>query len=152
MIGYSYAGPVTDPVFNKVVGDFVSRGIFGEPGKIDGYCSMAVIDKDKLIAGVLYNNYHPDVGVIELHTAAFDKRWLTRPILRGIFSLPFDRLGCQLCVIRVSERNETMLRIARSVGFKDVLIPRLRGRDEGEYIMTLTDDDWRQSRFCKGMN
>jgi RimJ/RimL family protein N-acetyltransferase len=149
MIGYGYAGPKSQPEFNKQVGDFVSTNIFGQPGQIDKYCSMAVIDKDRLIAGVLYNNFHPDAGVIELHAAALDKRWMTRPIVRAIFDLPFGRLECQMCVIRVSERNETMLRIARALGFSEVLIPRLRGRNEGEYVMTMTDDDWRRGRFYR---
>lgn len=149
MIGYTYAAPSMNPEVNRHVGDFVSRGIFGEPGQLADYCSLAVIDNGQLIAGVLYNNYQPDTGVIELHASAIDKRWLTRPILRAVFALPFDQLGCQLCVLRVSEKNETMLRIARSVGFKEVLIPRLRGRNEGEYIMTLADDEWRRGRFYR---
>lgn len=152
MIGYGYAGPVTEPEFNRQVGDFVSIGIFGAPGRIEDYCSMAVIDKDKLIAGVLYNNYHPDSGVIELHAASLDKRWLTRPIVRAMFALPFDNLGCQLCVLRVSELNHAMLRMAKVVGFKEYVIPRLRGRNEADHIMTLTDDDWRSGRFSGGLN
>ncbi|UWF68413.1 MULTISPECIES: hypothetical protein [unclassified Brucella] len=42
-----------------------------------------------------------------------------------------------------------MIRIARAYGFSETYIPRLRGRDEGEFIFTLTDDDWRNGRFFK---
>jgi RimJ/RimL family protein N-acetyltransferase len=141
--------PAQDRQFTQAIGDFVSNGIFGCPGRIENYRAMAVVDGEKIIAGVLYNNWHPDTGVIEMHAASIDKRWLTRPVLKAMFALPFDQLGCQMCVLRVSERNKPMIRIAQVYGFDAYRIPRLRGRDEAELILTLTDDDWRASRFHK---
>lgn len=143
------AGPRSSPELNTIIGDFVSTVIWGVPGQFENYCALGVLDGDILIAGVVYHNHYPDAGVIELSTGSISKRWLTGPVLRAIFALPFDSFGCQLCVIRVSERNAAMLRIAKSVGFTDHIIPRLRGRGEAEHILTLTDDDWRQSRFHK---
>jgi len=66
-----------------------------------------------------------------------------------MFWLPFERLGCQLVVLRVSERNKNMCGIARTFGFSEVYIPRLRGRDEGEVIFSYTDDQWRASKYYK---
>jgi len=149
LITHRYINPTIEPDFTKAVGDFVSSAIFGQAGRIENYCAMAVVDGEKIIAGVLYNNWHPDTGVIEMHAASVDKRWLNRPVLKAMFALPFDQLGCQLCVLRVSEHNKPMLRIAEAYGFKAYHIPRLRGRDETEVILTLTDDDWRASRFHK---
>jgi RimJ/RimL family protein N-acetyltransferase len=143
------AGPRSSPDLNQAIGDFVSIEIFGKPNQICNFCSMGVLDNDQLIAGVLYHNHYPDAGVIELSAASISKRWLTRPVLKAMFSLPFDRFGCQLCILRVSERNKPMLRIAKAYGFTEYVIPRLRGRDEAEHILTLTDDDWRRSRFHK---
>lgn len=108
---------------------------------------MGVFDDDRLIAGTIYHNYHPESGVIELTSASVDKRWLTKRVVRAMFWMPFVRLGCQLVVLRVSERNESMINISRKFGFDEVYIPRLRGRDEGEFIFTLTDDQWRSSRY-----
>ncbi len=124
--------------------------IFGKPEKIANYCSMAVLDEGVVIAGVLYNNYHPDEGIIEMHAGSLDRRWLTRPVLKAMFSHVFDTFRCQLCVLRVSEFNRSMLRIAKAYGFQEHIIPRLRGRFEAEHILTLSDDDWRANRFNKG--
>lgn len=140
-------GPRSTPEANQTIGDFVSRQIWGVRGRIDNFCSMAVVDEGMLIAGVLYHNHYPDAGVIEMTAASVDKRWLTRPVLKAMFALPFDRFGCQLCVLRVSEHNRPMHRIAKAYGFNEYIIPRLRGRDEAEHILTLTDDHWRQSKF-----
>lgn len=147
MISAVYAGKSSNPSLNRLVGGFVSTLIFGRDDAIEKYCSMAVFDGSRLIAGVLYNNYYPEQGVIELHAASTDKRWITRPVLKAMFALPFEQFKCQMCVLRVSENNKSMIRIAKAYGFNAYSIPRLRGKDEGECIMTLTDDDWRNNRF-----
>lgn len=100
-----------------------------------------------MIAGTVYHNWYPANGVIELSSASDSKRWLTRRVIHAMFAFPFSQIGCQLCILRVSERNKPMLRIAKAYGFNEYVIPRLRGRNEAEHILTLTDDQWRGSRF-----
>ena len=108
---------------------------------------MAVLEDFELIAGTVYHNYYPDEGVVELSSFSVSKRWLTKRVIRAMFYMPFVRLGCQLVILRVSERNKTMCDIARSFGFTEVFIPRLRGRDEGEFIFSYTDDQWKSSKY-----
>jgi hypothetical protein len=55
-----------------------------------------------------------------------------------------------LVVARISERNTALHRIFHAYGFQSIVIPRLRGRGEDERIFTLTDDDWRASKFYRG--
>lgn len=142
MISTSYFGPKSFPVENRAVGDFVSRVIWGKTGEIRDYCSAAMFDDGVLIAGVLYHNYQPESGVVELSTGSQSKRWLNRTTLRAIFDLPFRMLGCRLCVLRVSERNTVMCSIARRVGFDEYRIPELRGPGEAEMIYTMTAEQW----------
>lgn len=141
--------PRLNPIENKAVGDFVSFGVFGEINSINDYSSMAVIEDGEIIAGTLYHNWQPSDGVIELTSYSKSKRWLTRGTIRCMFSVPFACLGCQLVVLRVSELNKNMCGIARSFGFTEVYIPRLRGRDEGEFVFSYTDDQWRSSKYYK---
>lgn len=110
---------------------------------------MGVHDGDDLKAVILWNNYQPEAGVIEFHGAATSKKWLTRPVLKEMFSYPFEAIGCQMVVTRNSDRNTSLHRMLRSYGFFDVHIPRLRGRDEGEFIWTLTAEDWSSNKFNK---
>lgn len=141
-----YYSEKMNPAANEAVGFFVCR----EANiTIKDFCSMGVFEDGDLIAGTLYHNYHPESGVIELSSASVSKRWLTKSVINAMFFLPFTRLGCQLVVLRVSERNKTMIGIARKFGFSEVYVPRLRGRDESEYIFTLNDDDWRSSKYNK---
>ena len=134
-----YYSKTINPIANQAVGIFVCR----EANiAINDFCSMGVFEDGNLIAGTLYHNYYPETGIVELSSASISKRWLTKPVINAMFFLPFERLGCQLVVLRVSERNKSMIGIARKFGFEEVYIPRLRGRDEGEFIFTLTDDAW----------
>lgn len=146
-ITWQYFGPFSSPEQNKVVGDFVSQGIWGEPGRFTDYCTLAIFKDGDLIAGCVYHNWHPEAGVIEYSGYSKSKLWLTRPVINAMYDLPFVRLGCQLVVLRVSERDAPMQRIARSFGYSEVYIPRLRSRDEGEFIFTYTDDQWRSSKY-----
>lgn len=116
--------------------------------------TLGVFDGDQLKAVVVYHNWDPESGVIEISAASTSKRWLTRPVLREIFAYPFDRLAYQMVVARVSPKNQTesgrgTVRIFRSFGFNEYRIPRLRGRDEDEIIFTLTDDQWRSNGYHK---
>lgn len=142
-----YFGPFSSPLQNNVVGKFVCERIWQKADAIRDFCSMGVLDQDRLIAGTLYHNWHPETGVIELTSASLSRRWLTKQVIKAMFDLPFARLGCQMVVLRVSEANDNMVGIARSFGFDEHFIPRLGGRDKGEHLFTLTDDQWSVSKF-----
>ena len=111
------------------------------------FVTMGVLDNGALIGVMVFNNYQPEAGVIELHAAATSPRWLTRSVLASMFGYCFDQVGCQTVITRVSENNTRLLRIFTAYGFDHVTIPRLRGRDEGERIFWLTDDAWRANKF-----
>lgn len=142
-----YASYQNRPEQNAIAAEFVSMHVHGQPGVYQGYCSMSVVHDGKLVAATLFHGFEPSTGVIELSSASTDKRWLTKPVIRAMFTMCFDIIGAQLAVLRVSERNADMVAIAKRFGFDMVLIPRLRGRDEAEYICTLTEEAWRTSKF-----
>lgn len=139
----------TIPELNKAFGDWAVAHIEGAHGFAWPYSTLGVFLGDELIAVIVYNNFDKDSGVLEMHGAATNRRWLSRPVLFEMFDFPLNRLGCQMVVMRVSEKNEYLRRILTRYGFKSQFIPRLRGRDEGEYIMTLTDDDWQGNGYHK---
>lgn len=127
-----------------MVADMVSMGCFGRYGEFDKFSTMAVTVDGKLVGGTVYHNYQPEAGVIELSSYSRDPRWLSRVVVNHMFHFPFALLGCQMVVLRVARSNVRMRRIAQRFGFKEHYIPRLRGRDEGEFIYTFTDDAWEQ--------
>lgn len=111
--------------------------------------AIGVADDTGLIGGVVFCNWDPDAGVIEMVAAATDPRWLSREVIKTMFGYAFDRAGCQLVVWRVSERNKRTRRLAERLGFEGHLVPRLRGRDEDEIVFTLADEAWRAGKYGK---
>jgi hypothetical protein len=82
-----------------------------------------------------------------MSSAATTPRWLSRLVLHAIYAYPFEIVGCQMALMRVSARNTRLHRQFNSLGLRPHVIPRLYGRDEDGIIFTLTDDAWRQWRF-----
>jgi RimJ/RimL family protein N-acetyltransferase len=112
----------------------------------DSY-SIANVKGDFILGATVFHNWHPETGVVELTSYAESPKWMDRKMMNAVFGYAFDHLECQLVALRVSETNTRMVNIAQGLGFKGYLIPRLRGKTEAEWVFTLTDDDWLNSRY-----
>lgn len=110
---------------------------------------MRVFRDDETIGGVIFHEWNPEAGTMCM-SAAGEPGWLNRAVLHAMHSYIFDAVGCQLAVLQVSEHNARMRRIGLAYGYTETRIPRLRGRNEAECILTLPDDVWRASRFHRG--
>ncbi len=132
------------------VASFVDRLTPGA-GRGFGPCStIGVIDgSGALVGGMVYHNYEPEAGVVEMSGASTTPKWLARHVLREIFDYPLRRLGCQMVVMRVDPSDGSLHRILKSIGFDLHTIPRLRGRDRADFVFTLTDDRWAASKFSR---
>jgi len=147
-------GGANNPEINEALANWCAAQI-GLPRPFAApYVTMGVFSDGSLVAVILFNNYQPEAGVIEIHGAALKLGWLTRRIIREMAEYGFGQLGCQMAVMRVSEKNRQLngrgaRRALKAYGFEAYHIPRLRGRDEGEIIYTLTDDAWRSNGAYK---
>ena len=109
--------------------------------------AMGVLKGERIVAGVVFHNWHPEAGTVELSSAAEDRRWMTRNVMTEAFGYVFDDLQCQMAVARTSTANMPARRIWAALGASQYIIPRLRGRDAAEVILTLTDDAWSNCKF-----
>jgi hypothetical protein len=136
------------------VARFVAR-LIPECGRGFGECkAIGVVGRDKqgpiLVAGLVYYNWSPEAGTIEISAAATTSRWMTKPVLRFMFGYPFEQIGCQMVVQRVSSKDERQMRMIRRFGGYNIYrIKRGRGRDEDEMVCTLTVEDWRNTKFMR---
>jgi RimJ/RimL family protein N-acetyltransferase len=80
-------------------------------------CTAIGIEKEgKLIAGVVYNNYQPEL-LIEMSIASLDKRWATRHTLRALFVYPFIQLNLKRVQALCSAKNEGVIMFLKKLGF-----------------------------------
>jgi len=138
------------PDANAVVSQMVSNAIWGRPDMFGKQCSLGVFDGDGIMAGVVYNNYDPQAGIVELSAAAFRKGWLTRQTLNDMFAVAFDRLDCQSAIARHSANKKHLRRMWTAVGGQEFIVPRLSGRSAGNTALVILHDDvWKASRYYR---
>lgn len=131
---------------------WASAKLFGNLRGFGPCTTMGVFEDGQLVGVMVYHNWDREAGVIEISGVSEDKRWLARHVLWEMFHYPFDQLGCQLIVMRVSERNQQwngrgLPRLLTAYGFTTTHVPRLFGREEGGILYCLTDDAWRANGF-----
>jgi RimJ/RimL family protein N-acetyltransferase len=141
---------------DELVADFVARakiasGFTRHAGFPERVRAIGIANDDnELIAGIVYFNYNPDAGTIEMSIEALPKqRWLMPTTLAVMFQYPFLVCGCQMLITKTSARSEHVLRMLAAMNFKLILVPRSGGRDEDGVLALLTDDDWLASKFCR---
>ena len=101
-----------------------------------------------LIAAVIFHNWDPDAGLMEISGAALPGApWITRETLRRIYQFPFLQCGCQMVVQRVPADNETLLYVFARYGYDLVKVPRLFGRDRDGVLGLLTREAWESNKF-----
>ena len=142
-------GSVREPELNAYLSQWAAAKLFPVGEGFSDCTTLGVFDGPKLVAVMVYHNWHKSHGVIEMSGASTTPHWLKRPVLQEMFSYPFDQLGCQMVLMRVDAKDERLARQLTAVGFKGYKIARLRGRSEDEIVFTLTDDDWRNNGFQK---
>jgi RimJ/RimL family protein N-acetyltransferase len=135
---------------DQIVGDFVAgliphcwRG-FGDNIKAIGVLS----ERGSLIAGLVYHNYDPEAGVIEISGAALPgAHWLTRETIKRMYTYPFHICGCQMVVQRTPSDDERLLYMLARYGYNFVTVERLFGRNRDGVVCTLTREAWEGNRY-----
>jgi hypothetical protein len=107
-------------VFDKHadVAKWASLHIFGVNDAWDEKARcMSVIKDDKIIAAVVYTNYHPERS-IEMSVASIDKSWATRHNLKAFFMYPFIDLKVKRVQTLCSAKKGEIIMFNKRLGFK----------------------------------
>ena len=133
------------------VAAFVARGLWGGTRRFGPSTAIGFATPDAgLVAGVVYHNYDPHAGTIELSGYAARRDWANRAAVALIFGgYPFRHAGCRLLLGRHSERNARVRRIWRALGATEHPIPDLRAEGEAEIVAVLKRDVFLKSRFMR---
>lgn len=70
------------------------------------------------LAGVVYSNYNPVAGVIEVSMAAASPRWARRGVIRALLHYPFKQLAVQKVFAVLPSTNTRALRFIEGIGFR----------------------------------
>lgn len=134
---------------DQIIADFVAQMIPScrERGFGPNVKAIGIVEDGKLIGGMVYKNYDPDAGVIEMSGAALPGKHWTRESVQRVYGYPFDQLGCQMVVMVVEDGNRRLLRQLAALNYSFIRIPRLHGRDKDAVVCLLTREDWLANSF-----
>jgi RimJ/RimL family protein N-acetyltransferase len=114
--------------------NFVANGLGDDVS--DYIPSLAIgFYQDELIGGVLINDIRPKRDCwLTIYT--INPVWAKRHVMKYVFSIVFNLIGCKRCSVFVSESNKKSHDMCLRLGFKDEGILR-EYRDNGEncYVM-----------------
>ena len=135
---------------DQAVCDFVNARL-DENFSPSSCAGVAVANAEgNMVAGWVWHNFNPDCGTLEFSGASITAKWMTRAILQELFAYAFANV--QMVVTRNGADNTRLHRQLAAFGFRRYDIERLFGRDSDGVVWTLTDDDWKASRFYIGAN
>ena len=134
---------------DEVVAAFVAQLIPECRERGFGKCrAIGVVDETGLLGGLVYRNWCPEVGTIEISGAALPgTNWLSRRTIQIMYDYPFYTVGCQMVIKTTMADNEIVLRIMAAIGFTLHYIERLGGRDRDGVVGTLTQEQWEASKY-----
>lgn len=118
------------------------------------YVAFGIVDtSDTLRGAALYHGYAPLYRGIEISFALESPRYLSRSVIHGIMSYPFDQLSCVRVTAATpgSKSAASARRFLETFGFKREGLARLGFGDFGHAVIYgLTRKDWSESRFGPG--
>jgi RimJ/RimL family protein N-acetyltransferase len=134
---------------DEVIANFVAQFIPECRERGFGKCrAIGIADETGLLAGLVYKNYQPELGTIEISAGALpETNWYSRRTIQIMHEYPFQQCGCQMVIITTMADNMIVQRILAAIGYKFYRIERLGGRDKDGIVATLTDDQWEASKY-----
>lgn len=137
------------PFWDAAVAGWVAAQIDGCERGFGPCVALGIANSaDEIVAGVVFHDWNPERGLIEMSAAATDRRWLTRRVANVAMGYAFA--AARMAVARTSERNTPVRRLWAALGASEYLIPDLWGDGEAGVILTLTGPQWHKSRLYDG--
>lgn len=131
---------------DEQVSAWVAAHIAGCERGFDAARALGVVNRSgDLVAGVVFHDWNPERGLVEVSAASTDRRWLTRGVIRAVFGYGFAI--ARMVVTRTSEKNEPVRKMWRAFSASEYVIAELWAPDEAGVIYTLTPDQLKQSGF-----
>lgn len=127
------------------VTEFVCEGLKEEGVWLGKHMTLGITRKEKLIAGVIFNDIRPFIDVwLTIYTK--DKHWCNKRVLRAIFYIAFNFLGCRRASVRIDAANKKSQKLVERLGFKKEGVLRQfenNGHDGLVYSMLKNECQWR---------
>lgn len=108
--------------------------------------AIGVLSKEgALIAGVVYSDYQPDYGTIQLSIAAISPMWARRENISGLLAYPFDQLGIFKAWTSARADNAKAIRSTQHIGFRrEAILAHHYGKGLHAHVFRMLEPDYRR--------
>ena len=134
---------------NRILCNYVACRVFNREHDFGPCGSIGVLQGDRLLGVVVFHNWLPEYGIIELSAAADSPKWLCRRSIKEIMTICFEQHGCQQVVSRMAIENTRAIQIYDFLGFDTIVLPNMRGSGKHEHLKLLTKEKWAAHRLNK---
>ena len=109
-----------------------------------GPCSaIGIATNDKLVGGMVYHDYQPKCGTIQLSMAAIHPCWARPHIIKGLLEYPFEGLGVFKVWTATPLDGERAIQTNRRVGFtREATLAHHFGHKRHAVIMRMLKPDF----------
>lgn len=129
-------------------------GFVAQAISVDGFgpCSSMGVSRDgALIGAVIFHDYQPDRGTVEMSIHG-GPGWISRRVVNACMWYVFDALKCQMVLGQARSDNDKALALDRRIFASEVVIPRLMGRGTDGHVFSLTEEQWRDHRLYRSLD
>lgn len=103
---------------DAVVSTWVARHIPHMAGDFGPSSAIGVVDESgNPMAGIVFHDYQPNYGTIQLSAAAESPRWATRNVISAILGYPFRQLMVHKVWTATQHKNDRAIRFNKGIGF-----------------------------------
>jgi RimJ/RimL family protein N-acetyltransferase len=142
-------GGVSNPEMNTNLMNYVGYRLHGRPHDFGPCGTLGVCQGERLLGVVVFHEWLPQFGIIEISAAADDPRWLCKRTIREVMGICFSGHRCQQIVSRMAADNHRAIKIFDYLEFQKIRLPNLKGKGKDEFVMLFTDDQWAEHRLNK---
>jgi RimJ/RimL family protein N-acetyltransferase len=97
----------------------------------------------KPLAGVVYHDYQPEFGTIQISMASDSPVWAQKGIIRALLHYPFIQLGAFKAWIAVALDNKHGLKTFQHIGFRrEAVLAHQFGRRRHAVILRMLQPDY----------
>ena len=105
--------------------------------------AIGVQSRGRLIAGVVYNEFNPRYGIIQLSMAAVSPMWARKEIIAELLHYPFEQLGVYKVFTAIPADNAMAIKVNSHVGLKrEAVLAHHFGKKRHAVIMRILRPDY----------
>lgn len=88
-----------------------------EPDTFGPCLAVGIVRDNSLVAGLVYHDWRPRQGDVQMTIASRSPRWASRGVLRWVLQYPFVELECRRISLTVRADNTRSQRLVTGLGF-----------------------------------